>query len=264
MTTAAATAVPLGRHAERWRALPSSLAAPAADGRVRPCWRSLPCSRCCSCCCSPTPSAAPSTSPARPATSTSCCRASSCWPSGSARPRPAWPRRDLTTGMIDRFRSLPVTGAAVLAGRVAADALRNLFVVGLMIAVGAAVGFRFHAGPAALAAVALAVAAGLAFSWLNLLLGLVVRDPESAGLARLFPVIILFFTSSPWCRWRPCPAGCRPSPGPTPSPSARRAAGPVLRRPDDPARHRGPCLDRRTLGRHRPGRYHRLPSATST
>ena len=104
---------------------------------------------------------------------------------------------DLTTGMIDRFRSLPVTGGAVLAGRVAADALRNLFVVGLMIAVGAAIGFRFHAGPAAaLAAVALAVATGLAFSWLSLLLGLAVRDPESAGLAGLFPVIILFFTSS--------------------------------------------------------------------
>jgi ABC-2 type transport system permease protein/oleandomycin transport system permease protein len=104
---------------------------------------------------------------------------------------------DLATGMIDRFRSLPVTAAAVLAGRVAADALRNLFVVGLMTGAAAAIGFRFHAGPAAaLAVVALAVAAGLAFSWLNLLLGLAVRDPESAGLAGLFPVIILFFTSS--------------------------------------------------------------------
>jgi ABC transporter DrrB family efflux protein len=58
-------------------------------------------------------------------------------------------------------------------------------------------GFRFHAGPAAaLAAVALAVAVGLALSWLNLLLGLVVRNPESAGLAGLFPVIILVFASS--------------------------------------------------------------------
>jgi len=100
---------------------------------------------------------------------------------------------DLATGMIDRFRSLPISAIAVLAGRVAADALRNLFVVGLMTGVGAAIGFRFHAG---LAAVALAVATGLVFSWLNLLLGLVVRDPESAGLAGLFPVIILFFTSS--------------------------------------------------------------------
>jgi ABC-2 type transport system permease protein/oleandomycin transport system permease protein len=104
---------------------------------------------------------------------------------------------DLAIGMIDRFRSLPISGGAVLAGRVAADALRNLFVAGLMIAVGSAVGFRFHAGSAAaLAVVAFAVAAGVAFSWLNLLLGLIVRDPESAGLAGLFPVIILFFTSS--------------------------------------------------------------------
>ena len=104
---------------------------------------------------------------------------------------------DLATGMIDRFRSLPVTAAAVLAGRVAADALRNLFVVALMTGTGAAAGFRFHAGPAAaLAAITLAVVAGVAFSWLNLLLGLAVRDPESAGLAGLFPIIILFFTSS--------------------------------------------------------------------
>jgi ABC transporter DrrB family efflux protein len=104
---------------------------------------------------------------------------------------------DLGTGMIDRFRSLPISGAAVLAGRVAADALRNLFVVLLMTGVGAAVGFRFHAGPVpAAAAVALAVATGVAFSWLNLLLGLAVRDPESAGLAGIFPVVILFFTSS--------------------------------------------------------------------
>jgi ABC transporter DrrB family efflux protein len=104
---------------------------------------------------------------------------------------------DLSTGMIDRFRSLPITGSAVLAGRAAADAVRNLFVVSLMIAIATPLGFRFHAGvAAALAAVALAVVAGLAFSWLNLLLGLTVRDAESAGLAGLFPVVILVFTSS--------------------------------------------------------------------
>jgi ABC transporter DrrB family efflux protein len=104
---------------------------------------------------------------------------------------------DLARGMIDRFRALPIAAAAVLTGRVAADAIRNLCVVALMIAVGSAMGFRFHAGPAAaLAAVALAVAVGIAFSWLNLLLGLLVRNPESAGLAGLFPVIILVFTSS--------------------------------------------------------------------
>ena len=104
---------------------------------------------------------------------------------------------DLATGMIDRFRSLPIAGWAVLAGRIAADAIRNLLVVAIIIGFGTVLGFRFHAGPAAaLAAVALAVAIGLAFSATNALLGLLVRDPESAGLVGLFPVIILVFTSS--------------------------------------------------------------------
>lgn len=104
---------------------------------------------------------------------------------------------DLTTGMIDRFRSLPMASAAVLVGRMAADAVRNLFVVVLMIGVGSAIGFRFHGGlAAALGAICLAVGVGLAFSALNTWLGLLVRDPESAGLAGLFPFIILMFTSS--------------------------------------------------------------------
>jgi len=104
---------------------------------------------------------------------------------------------DLTNGMIDRFRSLPISGSAVLVGRIAADAFRNLFVVALIIGFGAALGFRFHAGPeAALATVGLAVAIGIAFSATNILLGLLVRDPESAGLAGIFPVVILVFTSS--------------------------------------------------------------------
>ena len=168
---------------------------------------------------------------------------------------------DLATGMIDRFRSLPITGAAVLAGRVAADALRNLFVVALMIAVGAAIGFRFHAGPAAaLAAVALAVAAGLAFSWLNLLLGLLVRDPESAGLAGLFPVIILFFTSSTLVPvatmpgWLQAFAKANPITVITGAP-----ARPVPRRPGHPARRRSRRMDRRPPGRHRSRRHRPLP-----
>ena len=40
---------------------------------------------------------------------------------------------DLATGMIDRFRSLPIASASVLGGRVTADAVRNLFVAGLMM-----------------------------------------------------------------------------------------------------------------------------------
>ncbi|MDT5039401.1 MAG: type transport system permease protein [Actinoplanes sp.] len=104
---------------------------------------------------------------------------------------------DLTTGMIDRFRALPMARAAVLAGRVAADVARNLFVVSLMTAVAYAIGFRFHAGlGAAVTAIGLALAVGIALSWIFALVGLLVRDAESAGIGGLLSVIPLVFTSS--------------------------------------------------------------------
>jgi ABC transporter DrrB family efflux protein len=104
---------------------------------------------------------------------------------------------DLATGMIDRFRALPMTRSAVLAGRTVADAVRNLFVLALMTGVASVIGFRFHAGPAAaIAAIVLALGVGLAFSWIFALLGLLVRDPESAGIGGLLAVIPLIFTSS--------------------------------------------------------------------
>ncbi|HET8680373.1 MAG TPA: ABC transporter permease [Micromonosporaceae bacterium] len=104
---------------------------------------------------------------------------------------------DLATGMLDRFRALPMSRSAVLAGRALADAVRNLFVLALMTAVAYLIGFRFHAGPtAALAAVGLALGVGMAFSWIFALLGLLVRDPEPAGTGGLLAIIPLIFTSS--------------------------------------------------------------------
>jgi ABC-2 type transport system permease protein/oleandomycin transport system permease protein len=104
---------------------------------------------------------------------------------------------DLATGMIDRFRALPMTRSAVLTGRTCADAIRNIFVLALMTGLASMIGFRFHAGPAAAAAaMALAVAVGVAFSWLFALIGLMVRDAESAGIGGLLAVIPLIFTSS--------------------------------------------------------------------
>ncbi|WP_433007970.1 ABC transporter permease [Kribbella sp. CA-294648] len=104
---------------------------------------------------------------------------------------------DLATGMIDRFRALPMTRSAVLAGRTVADAVRNLFVLVLMTGVGHLIGFRFHAGTAAaVGAIGLALLVGVAFSWINALVGLLVHDAETAGLVGLMPVIVLVFTSS--------------------------------------------------------------------
>ena len=104
---------------------------------------------------------------------------------------------DLNSGLIERFRSLPMARSAVLAGRTAADLVRNVFVVFLMAAVGFAVGFRVHTNVFAfLAGVVLIVLFGYAFSWIFAAVGLAVGDPETAQAAA-FPVMApIVFASS--------------------------------------------------------------------
>jgi ABC transporter DrrB family efflux protein len=105
--------------------------------------------------------------------------------------------QDMSNGIIDRFRSLPMARSAVLAGRTIADLVRNIFVVLLMIAVGTAVGFRFHNGfVPALAAIFVALLLGYCLSWVFALIGLTVPDPESAQLAGFLPLFPLVFASS--------------------------------------------------------------------
>ena len=104
---------------------------------------------------------------------------------------------DMSKGIIDRFRSLPMSRSAVLGGRTIADLIRNVFVVLLMIAVGTAVGFRFHNGfLPAVAAVFVALLLGYCLSWVFAFIGLTVADPESAQLAGFLPIFPLVFASS--------------------------------------------------------------------
>ena len=80
---------------------------------------------------------------------------------------------DVASSTIDRFRSLPMTQVAALAGRTVADAVRSLAVVLLMLGVGAIVGLRPRGGVGpTVAAVALIVAFGYALSWLFAYVGL--------------------------------------------------------------------------------------------
>ena len=104
---------------------------------------------------------------------------------------------DLNTGLLERFRSLPMARSAVLAGRTTADLARNVFVVALMSAVGFAVGFRVHTSPLEfVAALALVLLFGYVFGWVFATVGLIVRDPEAAQAAA-FPVMApLVFASS--------------------------------------------------------------------
>jgi ABC-2 type transport system permease protein/oleandomycin transport system permease protein len=104
---------------------------------------------------------------------------------------------DLSGGMIDRFRSLPMARSAVLAGRCLADAVRSVIVVAIVILVGTLTGFRFHNGVVpAIAAIGLVLAFGFAFTWLYALIGLLVGDSQTAQLAGFLPVFLLVFASS--------------------------------------------------------------------
>ncbi len=100
---------------------------------------------------------------------------------------------DLERGVIDRFRSMPMTRSAVLIGRTVADLVRNVLIIALMIVVGYLIGFRFQAGlPGALASVAIVSAFGFALSWIFAFVALTVRGAEaaqSAGFVIIFPLV---------------------------------------------------------------------------
>ncbi len=104
---------------------------------------------------------------------------------------------DLKSGLMERFRSLPMARSAVLVGRTLADLFRNVFVVALMAVVGFAVGFRVHTSAMLfLAGMLIVLLFGYAMSWIFATVGLAVRDPETAQAAA-FPVMApLVFASS--------------------------------------------------------------------
>ena len=104
---------------------------------------------------------------------------------------------DLKSGLLERFRSLPMARSAVLTGRTMADLFRNVFVVALMTVVGFLVGFRIHGGVLAfLLGMFLVLLFGYSMAWIFATVGLAVGDPESAQAAA-FPVLApLVFASS--------------------------------------------------------------------
>jgi ABC-2 type transport system permease protein/oleandomycin transport system permease protein len=104
---------------------------------------------------------------------------------------------DLSKGMVDRFRSLPMARSAVLMGRTLSDMARNMFVVVLLVGVGYIIGLRFDTGVLqVVAALALTVLLGLSFSWISATIGLYVQDGESAQVASQIWIFPLIFASS--------------------------------------------------------------------
>ncbi|HEY7004815.1 MAG TPA: ABC transporter permease [Gaiellaceae bacterium] len=102
---------------------------------------------------------------------------------------------DLKKGLIDRFRSLPMWGPAVISGRILGDVGTNVVQLVIMFAVGIAVGFRFSTSAGEIiAGIVLLLLIGYAFSWVFAFIGLTASSPEAAnayGFTILFPVTFI-------------------------------------------------------------------------
>ncbi len=104
---------------------------------------------------------------------------------------------DLKNGMIDRFRSLPMSQSTVLTGRTLTDLLRAMLAVTVMWVVGLIVGFRPEGGVlGAAGAIGLMLLFGFALSWIGVAMGAFVRTPEALQGLIFMTVFPLTFASS--------------------------------------------------------------------
>jgi ABC transporter DrrB family efflux protein len=117
---------------------------------------------------------------------------------------------DMGKGLIDRFRSLPMSRAALLAGRTLADVATNTLSMTILIVTGLIIGFSFHSSAGEIiAGIALLLLFGYAFSWVFALLGMVVSSPEAANSLGFMLVFPLTFISSAFVPVASMPSGLR-------------------------------------------------------
>ena len=104
---------------------------------------------------------------------------------------------DVKKGLIDRFRSLPMSRSAVVTGRTLADVATNVVQLAVMIGVGVVVGFRFGTGVVeVIAGIALLLLLGYAFSWVFAFIGLSASSPEASNAYGFTIILPLTFASS--------------------------------------------------------------------
>jgi ABC-2 type transport system permease protein/oleandomycin transport system permease protein len=118
---------------------------------------------------------------------------------------------DLTKGVVDRFRSLPMSRIAVLVGRTLSDLVRSAGTLTLMVAVGMLIGFRWQTSlGGVVAAIGVGLAFGYALSWVMAVIGLAVRTAEAVQAAVYLGVFPLAFTSSVFVPTATMPAWLQP------------------------------------------------------
>jgi ABC transporter DrrB family efflux protein len=104
---------------------------------------------------------------------------------------------DMTTGLIDRFRSLPISRSAVLAGRTVSDLITQVLGIVVLIATGLAIGWRVENGFGnALLAIGLSALFAFAMTWLGACAGMFMRSTEAAQAAGFIFFLPLTFCSN--------------------------------------------------------------------
>ncbi|GHC81136.1 transport permease protein [Nocardiopsis terrae] len=107
---------------------------------------------------------------------------------------------DVGRGVVDRFRTLPMAPSALLVGRSMADVVSAVVDLLVLVGMGLLIGWQWHHGPwAALAGLGLLLLLRLAFTWIGIYLGLLVRSPEAAMkfFSLVFPLAMVAETFVP-------------------------------------------------------------------
>jgi ABC-2 type transport system permease protein len=105
--------------------------------------------------------------------------------------------QDMTTGVIDRFRSLPIASSGVLTGHVVASVLRNLVSTVIVLGVALLIGFHPHAGVRDwLGAAGVLLAFMVALSWIAACFGLLAKSAEGAGAFSFFIMFLPYVSSA--------------------------------------------------------------------
>lgn len=107
---------------------------------------------------------------------------------------------DVGRGVVDRFRTMPMAPSALLAGRSVADVVAALVDLTVLLVMGVLIGWQWHNGLLpALAALGVLLWLRLAFTWIGIYLGLVVRGPEAAMkfFSLVFPLAMVADTFVP-------------------------------------------------------------------
>lgn len=104
---------------------------------------------------------------------------------------------DVSKGVFDRFRSMPIARSAPLVGAVLADVVRYVVCVLVMLVVATVMGFRVQTGPVELlVASGLTIAFGLAFCWASVFVGMLLKTPQAVQGMMFVLIMPLTFGSN--------------------------------------------------------------------